>query len=144
MYSPAFLFDSGSRSLLEADFLLPQRWPCQCDWWSAGWWCEMGCKSSLSGANRPEVLGSISNEKDKECRLKSCFFVFFFPPQLNQKLCEMLLLGLLIDSNIWCMDQAYGEMKQEWIFLSKICMWRLLRFESLGFSVGTGHFDIGG
>lgn len=69
----------------------------------------MGCKSSLSGANRPKVIGSMSNEKDKDCRWKSCFF----PPQINQNLCEMLLLGLLIDGNIWCIDQAYGEIKQE-------------------------------
>lgn len=71
----------------------------------------------------------------------------FFHSQFVQNLCGMLLLGFLVDANIWCMNQAYGEIK-EWNFLSKKKKKNIeplgLRFEALDFSVGTGHFDVGG
>lgn len=42
------------------------------------------------------------------------------------------------------MDQEYGGIKQEWNFLTKIYISRLLSFVTLSFSVDIGHFDISG
>ena len=95
----------------------------------------------ISGANRCKVTSSISNKKDNLVSICTPFF----SPLFVQNLCGegYTLLGLLID-NIWCRDQEYGEIKQEWNFLSKIYIGRLPSFETLSFSVGIGRFDIGG
>ena len=71
----------------------------------------------------------------------------FFSPRCVQNLFgeeERTVLGFLIDNDIWCMDQEYGEIKQESNFLSKIYISRLLGFVTLSFSVDIRHFDISG
>ena len=71
----------------------------------------------ISGDNGPKVTFSISNKKDKECRLRPSF-----PhPNLLRTYMECSLLGLLVDANNSCVDQEYREKTpKESHFLSQV------------------------